>query len=201
MSSRYWYDGLSKKAAWFLLVLAMASLTGCLVISVHPFFQEQDLIFEPALLGRWTGHGQQWRFEPDRNEEKAYFITYTNQEKTSKMTGHLFILEDHWFLDLFGSAESETMPPPIPSHCVVRVKLSDGRLTLQSLSYEWMEKWLKKNPKALRHQWRVNPGDNAEDQYFVLLAESADLQKFLRNQLKNAEAWTEPLTLERPDDR
>lgn len=188
--------------ACLALGAVLCGVTGCFVLSLNPFYEEQDLFFEPALLGRWKGDGQAWRFEPAKHEAKAYHITYADGNgKESQMAGRLFKLADQWFLDLFGRADSEVMPPPIPSHYVVRLQLEDGNLVMQGLNYEWLADWLKKNPKALRHQWRVNPGDDPDERYFVLTAETADLQEFLRKQLKNEAAWSNPVKLQRPDAR
>ncbi|WCJ60005.1 hypothetical protein NXS98_02435 [Fontisphaera persica] len=191
----------ARKMGRMVLVAALFCLTGCFVISVNPFYEEKNVFFEPALLGRWEGEGQRWRFEPAEHEAKAYFVTYSADGKESKMTGHLFKLDDQWFLNLFGQFAENIVPPPIPSHYVVRVRLEDGKLALQGLDYKWMRDWLKKNPKALRHQWRTNPGDDPSEAYFVLTAETGDLQEFLRKQMKNAEAWSDRITLTRPDER
>ncbi|MCX8157589.1 MAG: hypothetical protein N3J91_14275 [Verrucomicrobiae bacterium] len=180
--------------------LVLFLVTGCFVISVNPFYEEKEVFFEPALLGRWQGEGQHWRFEPSEHEAKAYLVTYSAEGKASKMWGHLFKLEEQWLLDLTGGTTGEVLPPPIPSHMVLRVKLEEGKLTLQALDYEWVKEWLKKNPKALRHQWRVSP-DDPEAPFFVLTAETAELREFLRQRLKDAEAWSARIQLERPEER
>lgn len=183
------------------LAAMLVFLTGCVVVSLNPFYQDKDLFFEPALLGRWRGEGQHWRFAPSEHEAKAYLVTYSDGGKESKMAGHLFKLEGEWFLDLFGKSVPDVVPPLIPSHVVLRVRLENGVFSYQALNYEWMGKWLKKNPQALRHQWRVNPDSPPEEAHFVLTAETADLQDFLRKQLKNADAWRDWMRLERSDER
>ncbi len=183
------------------LAAVLLFLTGCIVVSLNPFYEEKDVFFEPALLGNWQADKEKWRFEPAEHEAKAYLVTYSNDGKESIMTGHLFKIEEQWFLDLFGKTEGETMPPPIPSHMVAWVRVEEGKLILQFLDYENLGEWLKKNPKALRHQWRVNPGASPDDEYFVLTAETPDLKAFLRTHLKSTNLWNQPGTYERPDER
>jgi hypothetical protein len=38
------------------VLVVLAGLTGC-VRSVHPIYTEQDIVFEPALVGRWGPDG------------------------------------------------------------------------------------------------------------------------------------------------
>jgi len=62
-------------------------LAGCLP-SVNPFFTENDLVFDPRLLGEWQTPKDQddppteWQFE--RGEGKAYKLTVV--EKKTKRT-------------------------------------------------------------------------------------------------------------------
>src|SRR6266704_1494547 len=64
-----------KKLIALLLVSGAALLTGCLVTSVYPFYQQKDLAFEPALLGDWTNPkeaGEHWKFERDSISRHVY---------------------------------------------------------------------------------------------------------------------------------
>src|SRR5262249_38073759 len=89
-------------------------LTGCLAISVYPFYSDKDVSFEPALTGQWTkttDNKEQWTFE--KKGEKGYQLTYTDGDKKHVMDAHLFRLKDQLFLDLFNpNGPDDIMPPP-----------------------------------------------------------------------------------------
>jgi hypothetical protein len=56
------------------------------------------------------------------------------------------------------------------------------------LDYDWLEKLLEKNPKAIRHHIIEDHGDGR----LVLTADTAELQRFVVKHLKTEGAWGEP---------
>jgi len=184
-----------KNLTLILLAGAAALVTGCLVTSVYPFYHEKDLIYEPRLVGYWTKSDEakeHWHFE--QAGTNAYQLTYMTSDSTNVMQAHLFKLEGQMFLDLFhGETEWNTVPPPIPSHFLLRVHQLTPKVRMAALNNEWLVKWVDKNPKALRHV--LVQGDKAEDQRVVLTGETPELQRFVRSQLNTKEAWGESFEL------
>src|SRR5258707_10513642 len=127
-----------KNLLGMLLVSGAALLTGCLVTSVYPFYQQKDLAFEPALLGNWTNSnepGEHWKFEAETTN--ACRFTYTSDGKDYVMRAHFFKLGENAFLDLFTTEESPNAePPPIPSHFLFRVLQISPNPKLASLNYD-----------------------------------------------------------------
>jgi len=175
--------------------LALA-LTGCIVTSVYPFYFEEDVAFEPALLGDWTKgqapREEHWKFE--RAGETAYLLTYTTgSDKSSVMQARLFKLRGQSFLDLFASERSDDgLFPTIPSHLLLRVLQTGPTLSMNALNYDWLGKLLEKNPKAIRHHV-VEVG---RDKRLVLTADTAELQRFLVKHLKTQAAWKDDSELQ-----
>jgi hypothetical protein len=181
----------------FPLVAASMVLSGCLVTSVYPFYAEKDITFNKALLGRWTNAkeaGEHWKF--DRDGEKSYQLTYSNDNSTSVMQAHMFKLGGQTFLDLFTTETKDIQPPPIPAHFLLRADLSSPSIGLTPLNYDWLTKWLEKNPKDLRHHI-IRTGENPDDTRLVLTADTAELQQFIVKHLKTEDAWKEGLELKR----
>ena len=125
-----------------------------------------------------------------QNTSNCYQLTYISGDTTNIMRAHLFKLKGQAFLDLFTTEQKEeVMPPPIPSHSLMRVFELSPILRMAPLGYEWLAGVLEKNPKALRHHV-VSGTDNKDDQGFVLTADTAELQRFVLKHLRTKEAWT-----------
>jgi hypothetical protein len=173
-------------------------LTGCLAISVYPFYSEKDVAFEAALLGHWTkttDSKEQWTF--DKKGEKAYQLTYTDGEKKYVMDAHPFRLKGELFLDLFNpDGPNDIMPPPVPTHLLMRVFQLTPTLRMAALDYEWLSKLLEKDPAAVRHHLVVTD-EKAQNPQIVLTADTPELQKFIGNNLKTEDAWKDPCDLKR----
>jgi hypothetical protein len=181
------------------LVAVSVVLSGCLVTSVCPFYTDKDLTFDKALVGSWTNAkeaGEQWKFE--KHGENAYQVTYTsNDKKTSNIQAHLFKIGAQTFLDFLGQdIRDDVQPPPIPAHMLLRVDQLSPSVKLTPLDYEWLTKWLDRNPKDLRHHI-IRTGDNPDDTRLVLTADTAELQQFIVKHLKTEDAWKDGVELNR----
>jgi hypothetical protein len=173
-------------------------LTGCLAISVYPFYLEKDVSFQAALLGHWTkttDNKDQWTFE--KKGEKAYQLTYTDGEKKYVMDAHLFRLKEELFMDLFNPNGPEgIMPPPVPTHLLMRVFQVTPTLRMAALDYDWLSKVLEKDPTVVRHHLVVTD-EKTQNAQIVLTADTPELQKFIGNNLKTEDAWKDPFDLKR----
>jgi len=187
-----------KRLIVMLLTGGAAFLTGCLVTSVYPFYQQKDLAFEPALLGGWSNSkeaGEHWKFE--RESTNAYKFTYTSDGKDSVMRAHFFKLGENSFLDMFTTEESgNSEPPPIPSHFLIRVFQVTPSPKLAALNYDWLKDLLNKEPNSLRHHV-IADKDKPEDNRLILTADTAELQKFILKHLKTESAWKGDFQLNR----
>ncbi|HEY2859830.1 MAG TPA: hypothetical protein VGJ21_15520 [Terracidiphilus sp.] len=177
---------------------ASALLTGCIVTSVHPFYTAKDVTYDPALLGQWTNTqatDQRWTFE--KQGENSYQLTYfsgTAGEKTNVVRACLFKVSGASFLDFIAlDGPCEVMPPPIPSHFVLRVYQVAPTLKMAALNNDWLRNVLDKDPKLIRHEML----GEKDDRQVVLTAETAELQDFLRKHLQTDDAWKDPFDLKR----
>src|SRR5688572_1588441 len=116
-----------KKLALITAVIAVVTLlSGCVLISVAPFYAPADTLFDSALVGEWAdadSPDEQWKFE--RAGERTYKLTRSQKNSDSVISQvHLFKLRDQLFLDLSQSpdaSDDSVFPPRIPSHLLVRV--------------------------------------------------------------------------------
>lgn len=182
------------------LGLAGALLTGCVTLSVYPFYTAKDLTFDPALLGVWTetdktdSDQDNWTFE--KINDTAYRLTVKDDDEKTEFDARLFKLKDQLFLDC---QPNDNPDFSTPGHVLLRVDRIQPSLRLRPLDYEWVEDLIEKKPKAIRHAvvMTARPkGDEAKE--VLLTADTAELQKFVRQHLKTEAAWGRPIELKQP---
>lgn len=177
-----------KQSTLILLAALALALTGCVVMSVYPFYTSKDVVFDPKLLGKWQGGDKErWGFE--KEGETSYLLTVVKEgQRDDVYFTTLFALDKDRFLDLV-----QTKPEPdglyLPAHIPLRVLEIGPTLILATMNYDWLKEFLKKKPSAIRH---TRMGDNQEEDKkdIVLTADTKELQRFIRKHLKTEEAWS-----------
>ncbi len=177
-----------KKIILAVTTALTAILAGCVVTSVHPFYTDKDLVFEPALVGDWlkdAGDSQPevWKFEKSGN--LAYRFTLIEQGKATVMEARAFKLQGQLFLDIFSvNRDIEVIPP----HYLLKVTQLTPALRMSELDNNWLREWLAANPKGAAH-CLVRNGDKPDDLRVVLTGPTEELQKFIREHLNTEGAW------------
>ncbi len=181
------------------LAIAAALLSAC-IPSVNPFYSEKDVVQDLRLIGEWQPQEDSndtgtWKFEPA--EAKAYKLTVNEEDgRQGEFTAHLFKLKQELFLDLipneckYATNEASLVAASmIPGHLLVRVTQIEPELNLAFFDFQWLEKHLKANPKALAHR--------AASETIVLTASTRDLQRFVLKHLGEGELFESPGVLTR----
>ena len=174
-----------------LLALAGAAvlLSAC-IPSVNPFYTDQDVVFDPRLLGDWRACPQEsWFFEKAGDKKYKFTVTEHNGKK-GEFDARLFKLKDNLFLDITPTTlelkedQAELVGAAmIPGHLLIRVREIEPALKANFFDWDWLQKYLEKNPKSLAHR---SIGDKDG---FVLTATSRELQSFVLKHLKDGELF------------
>jgi len=139
------------------LILACAC-----VPSVHPFYTEKDVQFEPKLVGKWVeqekkDNPQIWNFEKAGTNDYKLTIQ-ESADKQGEFEARLFKIKENLFLDLMAAdpkLETNQMDlvaaSLIPGHLLVRVHALQPSLKVAFMNPDWLEKFLEANPTALSH--------------------------------------------------
>jgi hypothetical protein len=178
-----------------------ALLAGCVpVFTLHPIYEDADVIFEPKLLGTWQttseDNKETWQFSKSPDNENAYklLFTATNDDGTARgsFDAHLIKLDGRLILDLSpdrlpsgvefdGEDESLEKLPYLydvffllPVHTFIAVDINDAHMTLALTNDDDMEKILKEDPNAVQYDY-VNNGDT-----LIFTANTEGLQSFIR---------------------
>jgi hypothetical protein len=172
---------------------AAAILLAACIPSVNPFYGDKDVVTDSHLVGEWLEKGktnelEYWKFEQSTNN--AYTLTVVEEGKTGEFSAHLFKLKGEQFLDLiptdcnYATNQSELVASSMfPGHLLMRVAQIEPELKLACTDYDWLEKFLKKNPKAIDH--------HVESERIILTAGTQDLQKFVLKHLGTNELFGE----------
>jgi len=204
----------SRIVVLFVASLALAS-AGCLT-SLHPWFTQDDLVFEPALIGTWQDVASPdvtWTFE--RKDDTTYTLIDTrNQDEprkdskaaakkpvTSRLTARLMRLGQQRFLDISAGDEwsdSEMLQSLlVNSHAVAKVSLEGDTLSTAFLDGDWIETALGDKRIVLSHEV-VDASGAADDpptrihsssRRVILTAPTGELRTFLTKHANTAGAF------------
>ena len=174
--------------------------TGCWQKSVHPFYMSRDVIFEEKLLGEWRetekdDGGTTWVFSKGQGPN-SYIVKISDKETKLDCDGRLFKLGDTVLMDFYSRNRSVL---DMPAHTVMRVQELGASLRLQLLSPTWMKNRLQVHPKEIAHfigRDPENPDDPDKGDY-ILTADTAALQKFLKEHMSADGFWEEPGVLKK----
>jgi hypothetical protein len=175
------------------IILAMASMTSCLVSSLHPFFKKEDKHFDTTMVGYWIdGDSAIWTILPNLisddimgpgKHDSTYAITYYEDEnKYSLLTGTLFQLNGVDYVDFLPDPDEEhcssdmTSYHHVPVHTLARVQYSKDSILMYWYGDDWLNDLFEQNLIRIEHE-TVNSSDY--DRH-VLTADTDELQKFIK---------------------
>ena len=157
---------------------ALCLVSGCIVLSVYPFYTARDLVSDPGLAGRWVKVGktnETWQFTAAG--EKSFLLTTTDENSTNGFEAHIFQLDQYQFLDLL-TTNRETFL--LPLHLISKFNRNDTNLTLPFMDYGWLARLLETNGAAVRHiTVPQEPGNTNGGNMVYLTSTTPELQKFL----------------------
>lgn len=193
----------TRKLLFYLLAVLLG---GCVpVMSLHPLFTKEDLVFEEKLLGTWADDPNSpdvtWEFKRIAEPEKAYKLIFSDKEgKKGLFIAHLVKLKDKLFLDACPAPWEQQDPNKIewvyntlfliPAHTFIKVNSIEPQLKMQITDDEKMKELLKADPNAVKHEF-------LDDKPF-LTASTRELQAFVLKYADDDRVFTGEIVLNRP---
>jgi len=174
-----------------LLLLCVVLLVAGCIPSLHRFYEEKDIAFDPALVGTWAaeGDGDTWAFS--QSGEKAYDLVYTCDAAPGSFVAVLFKLENSLFLDLYPKlpeAENENClyrMHVIPGHTVMRVWLDGDKLRLAYMDSDRVEQIIKQKKASIATEGIEGHGP-------IFTAQTPELRRFLFKHAGDEKLFPEP---------
>jgi formylglycine-generating enzyme required for sulfatase activity len=189
----------AKKCLSYLLAL---SLSGCVVLSLHPLYTTKDILFDEKVTGTWYWENDTLQFKGIGNPAYAYEISLTNKDgKKGRFVGYLVKLKGRLFLDIcpesvptdeMGEEEMEFFYNSfffISAHTFLPVDSLEPEFKMRWADVDKVEEFLKKDPDAIKHEIIANK--------IVLTASTEALQQFLLQHADDRELFGGEIILRR----
>ena len=196
------------KTKKFLFYVLAALLGGCIpVMSLHPLFTEETLVFEEKLLGTWVDDSNNiWEFKDPNEQEKIYKLIFVDNEgQKGSFDARLTKLENKLFLDVYPSEPPWDEEDPnkvewpfntlffMPVHTFIKINGIEPELKLQLTDDDELKKLLKENPNSIEHT-------SIEDK-FVLTASTEELQAFVLKYADDSRVFPKEIVLTRKETK
>lgn len=165
----------STKFIFPVIIMIAVFFSGCLVTSIHPLGNEDDIVFDENLIGTWTDNDDDfWIFS--KGEDNAYNMIVYSDDSKGEFIAKLVKLKDKYFLDMCplrldtGNAVHDILL--LPTHTFLKFTLDDSGLGLEFNDPEWFTE-------------RIDRDENigigyltSEDEVLILTASTEELQAF-----------------------
>jgi hypothetical protein len=175
-----------------LIVLSVLLIsTGCGVFSLHPLYQNKDLLVNADLIGTWQIEGDKDFLIIDTIQNKKYGFKIVDEEDTVSFEMGLIKLDDQYFIDLFPSEDDYGSLEYfarnyVPAHTFMKFDYIDDEIYLTEFDNERLIELFQQNRIRLAHE---QPGE--DEDYVVITASTADLQKFIARYANDKDAFNE----------
>ncbi len=127
-------------AVRFLRVAALACAAllsaGCLVTTLQPAFDEQSIVFEPALVGRWVREEAGVTVVIERGEWRSFHLTYTDRFGTYQYTAYLTTIGKGLYLVVRPEHGVEPQAFLLNTHGVLKLEIGPAEVRVAELDYD-----------------------------------------------------------------
>ncbi len=178
-----------------IAAFGLVALIGGCVRSLHPLFNEEDLVFEPSLVGTWSEEDDEdtWSFQ--KSGENAYDLIVTEGGLPAGFDAKLGRLGSYLFLDLYPQEPDIKNDfykfHLIPAHTFSRVWIEEDTLHLSMLDNDWLRDMIDQGELNIEHE-RLDGG-------IVLTTATDILQEFVVRHAEDDRAFPVPGKLLRQD--
>jgi hypothetical protein len=160
-----------------LLMAALAFTPGCLVLALHPAYDDDSLGWDADLIGNWQDADDNVTLQIERAEWKSYRVRYVHPIEAGDVTAYLTQIGNDRYLDVMPARGEDRGSFLIPVHAVVRLQLEGDRLELTPLSYDWFFDRLRASREIIGLNAALDQKGNA-----LLSSPTARLRSWLRAQ-------------------
>jgi hypothetical protein len=152
-----------------LLPVTLAlSLMGCggvdnpLVLSLQPLFTDQDVNFDPGLVGAFGDRENDLTFTFKKSGDTAYTLIVADKEGEKETSGafdaHLVRLGGFWFLDFYPAdpdlpaADAFYRLHLMKAHSIARIWIEGDVVRIALLDSDWVKKGIDEKRLDIKHE-------------------------------------------------
>ena len=193
-----------KKLLFYLLA---GLLGGCIpVMSLHPLYTEEDVVFEEKLVGIWVDDANgTWEFRrPDKSEKAYELVLYSPEGAKGLFVANLVKLENSLFLDVYPKQFPCELEDPnktewhynafffVPAHTFIKIDSIEPQLRMRLTDDEKMGELLEEDPNVVKHEV-VEDYDGG----IVLTGSTKELQAFVLKYADDSRLFTDEIIYSR----
>jgi hypothetical protein len=173
------------------IALAACCASGCMVVSLQPFYEPNSILFDAALIGTWRSEDDKATITVKRGEWKSYDIVYADETFNEALTGYLTAVANRRIIDVTPQRGRDQGPFLIPVHSVFQIEIDADTLKLSGLNFDWFDS-ARTSPSfsALR------PATDAR-MNVVLTAPTTALRVWLASHIKPDQTFSPPASFTR----
>ena len=171
-----------------LSVFSVLSVSGCLVLSLHPAYDDESLAWDAGLIGTWRDAEDNALVRIEAAEWRSYRVHYEHPIEKGDLTGFLTILGDAHYLDVMPARGEDRGSLLIPVHALLRVDLAGDSLELTALSYDWFADRLRAGQSTIGKIAAVFD----QKQNALIVSPTPRVRAWVRGQLKDSAVWGAP---------
>jgi hypothetical protein len=128
--------GSARLLAAVVVCAAACASSGCLVLSLHPLYDDVSIAWDETLLGEWEAPEDNVRVLVSRAEWRSYRVRYEHPVESAEFTAHLTVIDDQYFIDLMPIRGQDFGAVLIPAHFIVRLRRAGERWLASPLDYD-----------------------------------------------------------------
>ena len=181
-----------------LAIACLLMIAGCAPNTIHPIYTDQDLIFDPALLGMWV--------DPDSPDESLQFtaagsksyrlVNSDSNGVRGSFHAHLAAVAGHTFINVYPeepdtAANEYYRSRLILTHAFLLVDSIAPALQIRAMESDWLREYLAQHPDAIGHV--------EVDGVILITAPTEDLQRFVLQHIATEGAFSDPTRLIRQE--
>jgi hypothetical protein len=162
-------------------VLFLLSFFGC-VQSLQPYYKDNQLFYDPNLVGKWTDADQQNTVVITGDaDKKVYTVVLTDEKgKTGSFIMHLAKVQDHMIADIFPDdlkegdlkVNDEYALHLLPVHSFMMVEYSPPDLRVRQMDFDWFKRYVDAHPDEVAYQ-------KLQGDHYILTGTTDQVQAFV----------------------
>ena len=169
-------------------------LMGCPARSVFPLFTENDIVYNPGLIGTWIDHKNGDTFSFQKSGEKSYEVVLHEQMGKGRVnreayTVQLGQIDKFWFIDSYPSKKNGGGHHAVSAHILSRIWIDRDTLRMASLESDWLRAMIDADKIHIAHVRR--------DDDIILTATTEELRAFVVRFAEDDKAFPNPGVLVR----
>ncbi len=180
---------MSKKLLKTGIVLSLILFAGCPARFLQPLFTDQQLTFEPGIVGAWSDAAEGTTYYFHQREGKKYAIILCGPEgDTARYVGSLGRLDGKRYLDTYPDSGPDDFHF-LPIHIFSALSLRGDTMTMATVNSRHIQRLIESKKISVPH--------SMSDGEVILTGSTAELQQLIRRIAPDSGAFSTPNVLVR----